>query len=92
MRSANAVNPVDVVGEWRRRWAPPCRSRRPSTRGRWPAPATARIILPPAPTLSGRRGGYGRAALAQERAAVAGASPGRRNASLNRAAFNLANW
>ena len=34
-------------------------------------PATARTTLPPAPTPTGRRGGYGRAALARERAAVA---------------------
>ena len=52
-------------------------------------PATARTTLPPAPTPTGRRGGYGRAALARERAAVAAAQPGRRNATLNRAAFNL---
>jgi hypothetical protein len=46
-------------------------------------------VLPPAPATAGRSGGYGRAALAQERTAVAGAPPGRRNATLNRAAFNL---
>ena len=49
-------------------------------------PATARTTLPPAP---GRRSGYGSAALARERQAVAAAQPGRRNATLNRAAFNL---
>jgi hypothetical protein len=52
-------------------------------------PATARTTHPPAPTSAGHSGGYGRAALAQERAAVATALPGRRNATLNRAAFNL---
>jgi Bifunctional DNA primase/polymerase, N-terminal len=49
-------------------------------------PATQRTTLPPAP---GRRSGYGSAALAREQAAVAAARPGRRNATLNRAAFNL---
>jgi hypothetical protein len=53
-----------------------------------PPPAT-RTTLPPAPTTTGRGGGYGRAALAGERAAVAAAQPGRRNHTLNRAAFNL---
>jgi len=53
------------------------------------SPATARTTLPPAPTPAGHSGGYGRAALARERAAVAAAPPGRRNATLNRAAFNL---
>jgi Bifunctional DNA primase/polymerase, N-terminal len=52
-------------------------------------PATARTTLPPATPASGRGGGYGRAALVGERAAVASALPGRRNATLNRAAFNL---
>jgi hypothetical protein len=52
-------------------------------------PQARRTTLPPAPALSGRRGSYGRAALARERAAVAAAPPGRRNATLNRAAFNL---
>lgn len=53
-------------------------------------PATPRTTLPPTPTSAGRRGGgYGRAALARERAAVAAAQPGGRNATLNRAAFNL---
>jgi hypothetical protein len=52
-------------------------------------PATARTTLPPATPASGRGGGYGPAALAGERAAVAAALPGRRNATLNRAAFNL---
>jgi hypothetical protein len=49
----------------------------------------ARTTLPPATRASGRGGGYGPAALAGERAAVAAALPGRRNATLNRAAFNL---
>jgi Bifunctional DNA primase/polymerase, N-terminal len=53
-----------------------------------PPPAT-RTTLPPAPTTTGRSSGYGQAALAGERAAVAGARPGSRNATLNRAAFNL---
>jgi Bifunctional DNA primase/polymerase, N-terminal len=52
-------------------------------------PPTRRTTLPPAPTSPGHSGGYGRAALARERAAIAGARPGRRNATLNRAAFNL---
>jgi Bifunctional DNA primase/polymerase, N-terminal len=52
-------------------------------------PAAPRTTLPPAPTPTGHAGGYGRAALARERAAVATAPPGRRNATLNRAAFNL---
>jgi Bifunctional DNA primase/polymerase, N-terminal len=52
-------------------------------------PATPRTTLPPAPAPTGWRGGYGRAALAREQAAVAAAPPGRRNATLNRAAFNL---
>jgi hypothetical protein len=53
------------------------------------APPTERTTLPPAPTTTRRSGGYGRAALARERAAVACAQPGCRNATLNRAAFNL---
>jgi hypothetical protein len=52
-------------------------------------PATERTTLPPAPTPTGRRGSYGRTALARERTAVAAAPPGRRNVTLNRAAFNL---
>jgi Bifunctional DNA primase/polymerase, N-terminal len=48
-----------------------------------------RTTLPPARTPSGRGGGYGRAALARERAVVAAALPGRRNDTLNRAAFSL---
>jgi hypothetical protein len=52
-------------------------------------PPTERTTLPPSPAPAGRRGGYGRAALTGERAAVAAAQPGRRNATLNRAAFNL---
>jgi hypothetical protein len=58
-------------------------------RRRLAPPAAARTTLPPAPTPAGRGGGYGRAALAGERAAVAAALAGRRNATLNRAAFNL---
>jgi hypothetical protein len=52
-------------------------------------PPTSRTTLPPATSRPGRRGGYGLAALAGERQAVATAPPGRRNATLNRAAFNL---
>jgi len=52
-------------------------------------PPAARTTLPPARPPVGRGGGYGRAALTRERAAVAAAQPGRRNATLNRAAFNL---
>jgi hypothetical protein len=52
-------------------------------------PPAARTTAPPAPTPAGRGGGYGRAALVGERAAVAAAQPGHRNATLNRAAFNL---
>jgi Bifunctional DNA primase/polymerase, N-terminal len=53
-----------------------------------PAPA-GRTTLPQATSPTGRRGGYGAAALARERQAVATAPSGRRNATLNRAAFNL---
>jgi Bifunctional DNA primase/polymerase, N-terminal len=54
------------------------------------APLSAeRTTLLPDPAPAGRRGGYGRMALARERVAVATAPPGRRNATLNRAAFNL---
>jgi hypothetical protein len=52
-------------------------------------PAAARTTLPSATSPTGRRGGYGAAALARERQAVATAPTGRRNATLNRAAFNL---
>jgi hypothetical protein len=52
-------------------------------------PPTQRTTRPPAPAPTGRSGGYGRAALARERAAVATAPVGRRNATLNRSAFNL---
>jgi Bifunctional DNA primase/polymerase, N-terminal len=52
-------------------------------------PAAQRTTLPPVPAPTRRCGGYGRAALALERAAVAAAPPGHRNATLNRAAFNL---
>jgi Bifunctional DNA primase/polymerase, N-terminal len=52
-------------------------------------PPTPRTTVPPARAPAGRSGGYGQAALAGERAAVAAAPPGRRNATLNRAAFNL---
>jgi Bifunctional DNA primase/polymerase, N-terminal len=52
-------------------------------------PPTPRTTLPSAPTPAGHTGGYGRAALAGELAAVAAAPPGRRNATLNLAAFNL---
>jgi hypothetical protein len=52
-------------------------------------PATPRTTLPQAPRTAGPRGGYGRTALAREQAAVADAPSGRRNNTLNRAAFNL---
>jgi hypothetical protein len=52
-------------------------------------PSAGRTTLPPATRGAGRPGGYGPAALAGERAAVATAPPGRRNTTLNRAAFNL---
>jgi hypothetical protein len=52
-------------------------------------PPTPRTTHPPAAASTSRRGGYGRAALAGERHAVAAAQPGARNATLNRAAFNL---
>jgi hypothetical protein len=52
-------------------------------------PPTQRTTLPPATAPAGRGGGYGRAALTREQASVATAPRGRRNATLNRAAFNL---
>jgi hypothetical protein len=52
-------------------------------------PAGERTTLPPATAPAGRGGGYGRAALTREQASVATAPPGCRNATLNRAAFNL---
>jgi hypothetical protein len=52
-------------------------------------PAAQRTTFPPAPTPAHGGGGYGRAALAREQAAVATAPIGRRNHTLNRAAFNL---
>jgi hypothetical protein len=52
-------------------------------------PPAERTTLPPAPAPTGRWGSYGRTALARERTAVAAAPPGRRNVTLNRAAFNL---
>jgi hypothetical protein len=53
-------------------------------------PPAGRTTLPPATSPTSRRGGgYGLAALAGERQAVATAPTGRRNATLNRAAFNL---
>jgi hypothetical protein len=53
-----------------------------------PPPAT-RTTLPSPSSITGGRSGYGRVALAGERTAVGTALPGRRNATLNRAAFNL---
>jgi Bifunctional DNA primase/polymerase, N-terminal len=53
-----------------------------------PSPRT-RTTRPTATVGTGRAGGYGRAALAGERAVVAAAKPGCRNTTLNRAAFNL---
>jgi Bifunctional DNA primase/polymerase, N-terminal len=77
----------------RYRWVRPLTATLPTVpAGLWrllAPPATPRTTLPPAPTPAGRRGGYGRAALAREQAAVAAAPIGRRNATLNRAAFNL---
>jgi len=58
-------------------------------RRRLAPPPTPRTTLPPASTPAGHGGGYGRAALARERAAVDAARSGCRNATLNRAAFNL---
>jgi hypothetical protein len=52
-------------------------------------PPTQRTTLPPATARASRGGGYGRAALTREQASVATAPRGRRNATLNRAAFNL---
>jgi hypothetical protein len=52
-------------------------------------PPTQRTTLPPTTAPAGPGGGYGRAALTREQASVATAPPGRRNATLNRAAFNL---
>jgi len=52
-------------------------------------PPTQRTTHPPTPAPAGHSGGYGRAALAREQVTVATAPIGRRNATLNRAAFNL---
>jgi hypothetical protein len=52
-------------------------------------PPATRTTRPPTPSPAGRSGSYGRAALAREQAAVATAPVGRRNHTLNRAAFNL---
>jgi hypothetical protein len=75
------------------RWIRPLTATLPEVpvrlRRRLAPPATPRTTLPPAPTPTGHSVGYGRAALAREQAAVATAPPGRRNATLNRAAFNL---
>ena len=77
----------------RYRWVRPLTATLPKVpaglRRRLASPAAARTTLPPAPPSAGHSGGYGRSALARERAAVATAQPGRRNATLNRAAFNL---
>jgi hypothetical protein len=77
----------------RYRWVRPLTTTLPEVpaglRRRLAPPPTQRATLPPVSVATGRGGGYGRAALARERAAVAGAPPGRRNATLNRAAFNL---
>jgi hypothetical protein len=75
------------------RWLRPLTSRLPAVPAELrrllaPPPAT-RTTLPPPPITAGRGSGYAAAALARERAAVAAARPGRRNATLNRAAFNL---
>ena len=85
--------PSQHASGYRYRWVRPLTATLPSVPARLrqllAPPATPRTTLPPAPTPAGRRGGYGRAALARERAAVATTSPGRRNVTLNRAAFNL---
>jgi hypothetical protein len=77
----------------RYRWVRPLTAALPEVpaglRGLLAPPPAARTTLPPAPTPARHSGGYGPAALAGERAAVATAPPGRRNATLNRAAFNL---
>ena len=78
----------------RYRWVRPLTAALPEApaglRRRLASPAAQRTTLPPGgPPRTGRRGGYGQAALTRERAAVASAPPGRRNATLNRAAFNL---
>jgi hypothetical protein len=62
----------------------------PATLQRLLAPPQAqRTTHPPAGPTSRQAGGYAAAALDRERAQVAAAQPGRRNATLNRAAFNL---
>jgi hypothetical protein len=85
--------PSDHASGHRYRWVRPLTATLPQVpaalRRLLAPPAAMRTTLPPAPILTGRGGGYGPAALARERAAVAAASPGRRNATLNRAAFNL---
>ena len=77
----------------RYRWVRPLTATLPEVpaglRRRLAPPSAPRTTLPPAPAAAGHSGGYGRAAVARERAAVAAAQPGRRNATLNRAAFNL---
>jgi hypothetical protein len=52
-------------------------------------PQVERATRPPAGPTGRRAGGYAAVALERERAQVAAAQPGWRNATLNRAAFNL---
>jgi Bifunctional DNA primase/polymerase, N-terminal len=78
----------------RYRWVRPLTAALPEVpaglRRRLVPPAAQRTTLPPgSPPRTGRRGGYGQTALTRERAAVATTPAGRRNATLNRAAFNL---
>jgi hypothetical protein len=85
--------PSQHVSGHRYAWVRPLTATLPTLpaglRRRLAPPPTPRTTLPPAPADTGRGGGYGRAALARERATVAAARPGRRNSTLNRAAFNL---
>jgi hypothetical protein len=77
----------------RYRWVRPLTAALPTVPaellGRLAPPPDRRTTRPPAPAPTGHLAGYAPAALARERAAVAAAPPGRRNATLNRAAFNL---
>jgi hypothetical protein len=94
-RGGLIVAPPSVHASGRRyRWVRPLTATLPQVpaglRRRLAPPAAQRTTLPPGgPPRTGRRGGYGQTALAQERAAVATTPAGRRNTTLNRAAFNL---
>jgi hypothetical protein len=85
--------PSQHVSAHRYRWIRPLTATLPAVpaglRRLLAPPPTPRTTLPPPPAPTGRRRGYGRAALAREQTAVATAPIGRRNATLNRAAFNL---